>query len=140
MAGTEGSFKSGYFRILPGDSALDVHRLLVSGYQEQVKVTIPEGWTLKEIARHLDVAAPTAHNIVKTMVACGYLGRDEQAGYTLGPGCRDIAREAGIPAPVIEAALQFRIDSADAPSYTGRVVQALRNEFGGHGLAPEPPK
>ncbi len=51
---TQGSYKSGYFRLLPGDTALDVHNLLVSGYQEQVKVTIPEGWTLKKIAAHLE--------------------------------------------------------------------------------------
>ena len=41
---------------------------------------------------------------------------------------------AGLDVPVIEAALRFRLDSDDAPSYTGKVVQALRNEFGGHGL------
>ena len=46
----------------------------------------------------------------------------------------ETAREAGIPVPGIEAALQFRIDAGESPSYTGRVVQALRNEFGGHGL------
>jgi len=54
LTGTQGSYKSGYFRLLPGDTALDVHNLLVSGYQEQVKVTIPEGWTLKKIAAHLE--------------------------------------------------------------------------------------
>jgi UPF0755 protein len=54
LTGTQGSYKSGYFRLVPGDSALDVHNLLVSGYQEQVKVTIPEGWTLKKIAEHLE--------------------------------------------------------------------------------------
>ena len=42
------------------------------------------------------------------------------------------ARELGIPTPVIEAGLQFRIDSQDNPSYTGKVVSALRNQFGGH--------
>jgi UPF0755 protein len=51
---TETSFKNGYFRILPGDSMIDVHNLLVSGYQEQVKLTIPEGWTLKKIAGYLE--------------------------------------------------------------------------------------
>lgn len=51
---TERRFKSGYFRILPGDSTIDVHNLLVSGYTEQVKVTIPEGWTLKQIAVYLE--------------------------------------------------------------------------------------
>jgi UPF0755 protein len=54
LTGTQGRYKSGYFRLLPGDTALDVHHLLVSGYQEQVKVTIPEGWTLKKIAAHLE--------------------------------------------------------------------------------------
>ena len=47
--------------------------------------------------------------------------------------------EAGSPVPAIAAALQFRIDAEGSPSYTGKVVQALRNEFGGHGLAAEVP-
>lgn len=37
-----------------------------------------------------------------------------------------------IPVPVIEASLQFRIKSTGNPSYTGQVVSALRNQFGGH--------
>lgn len=37
-----------------------------------------------------------------------------------------------IPVPVIEASLQFRIESTGNPSYTGQVVSALRNQFGGH--------
>jgi len=39
-----------------------------------------------------------------------------------------------IPVPVIEASLQFRIDSTGYPSYTGQVVSALRNQFGGHSV------
>ena len=54
LNGTETAFKNGYFRILPGDTMIDVHNLLVAGYQEQVKITIPEGWTLKQIARYLE--------------------------------------------------------------------------------------
>jgi 6-phosphogluconate dehydrogenase len=44
----------------------------------------------------------------------------------------DEARELGIPAPVIEAALEFRKQSAKNPSYTGRILSAMRNQFGGH--------
>ncbi len=44
----------------------------------------------------------------------------------------DAAVELGIPVPVIQAALQFRTDSQDSPSYTGQIVSALRNQFGGH--------
>ncbi len=44
----------------------------------------------------------------------------------------DAARELGVPAPVIGAALQFRIASERAPGYTGKVLSALRHQFGGH--------
>lgn len=44
----------------------------------------------------------------------------------------EAASELGIPVPIIEGALQFRVDSEDNPSYTGKIVSALRNQFGGH--------
>lgn len=46
----------------------------------------------------------------------------------------EAARELGIPVKVIEEALQFRVDSQKNPSYTGQVVSALRNQFGGHNV------
>ena len=42
------------------------------------------------------------------------------------------AKEFGIPVPIIEGALQFRVQSQDTPSYTGQILSALRNQFGGH--------
>lgn len=47
----------------------------------------------------------------------------------------DTAKTMGIPAPIIEGALKFRIASQKCPSYTGRVVSALRNQFGGHAVS-----
>ncbi|HEY3275088.1 MAG TPA: decarboxylating 6-phosphogluconate dehydrogenase [Syntrophorhabdaceae bacterium] len=44
----------------------------------------------------------------------------------------DVARQRGIPAPVIEEAVNFRTRSRDNPSYTGRIISALRTEFGQH--------
>jgi 6-phosphogluconate dehydrogenase len=44
----------------------------------------------------------------------------------------ETAKEEKIPVPIIEGSLQFRIDSDQRPSYTGKVVSALRNQFGGH--------
>ncbi|MFQ5661642.1 MAG: phosphogluconate dehydrogenase (NAD(+)-dependent, decarboxylating) [Candidatus Paceibacteria bacterium] len=44
----------------------------------------------------------------------------------------EAAKEFGVPAKIIEESLQFRIDSKGNPSYTGQVVSALRNQFGGH--------
>jgi 6-phosphogluconate dehydrogenase len=42
------------------------------------------------------------------------------------------ARELGVPSPIIDGSVRFRQDSQKKPSYTGKVVSALRNQFGGH--------
>ncbi|HTG01199.1 MAG TPA: decarboxylating 6-phosphogluconate dehydrogenase [Nitrospirota bacterium] len=44
----------------------------------------------------------------------------------------DAAKELGVPVPVISGALDFRMQSKELPSYTGKIVSALRNRFGGH--------
>src|SRR3989344_3783889 len=44
----------------------------------------------------------------------------------------EAAKELGVPAPIIEGALQFRVDSQAKPSYTGQLLSAMRNMFGGH--------
>lgn len=45
-----------------------------------------------------------------------------------------IANELGVPVPIIEGAFQFRVQSNDKPTYTGKVLSALRNMFGGHAV------
>jgi 6-phosphogluconate dehydrogenase len=47
----------------------------------------------------------------------------------------EAAERLGVPAENIKQSLQFRIDSEDNPSYTGKVVSALRNQFGGHDVS-----
>jgi len=42
------------------------------------------------------------------------------------------AKELGVPVRVIKDALRFRTESEDNPSYTGKLLQAMRNRFGGH--------
>jgi len=42
------------------------------------------------------------------------------------------AKELGIPVKIIEESLKFRIDSENKPSYTGKLLSAMRNQFGGH--------
>ena len=44
----------------------------------------------------------------------------------------ETAKELGVSTPVIEKAFKFRVQSQKKPSYTGKVVSALRNIFGGH--------
>jgi 6-phosphogluconate dehydrogenase len=42
------------------------------------------------------------------------------------------AKKLGVAAPVIADSFRFRLESADRPSYTGKILSALRNQFGGH--------
>ncbi|NOZ26051.1 MAG: decarboxylating 6-phosphogluconate dehydrogenase [Nitrospirae bacterium] len=44
----------------------------------------------------------------------------------------ETAKELGVSVPVIEESLKFRENSWKNPSYTGRILSALRNQFGGH--------
>ena len=54
----------------------------------------------------------------------------------LGEGAWTVqtAKEFGVAAKVIADSLLFRYRSAKNPSYTGKVVSALRNQFGGHAV------
>ena len=54
LRGTAGSVKAGYFRLPPGVTMIRIHDILVAGSQSLEKVTIPEGWTLRKIALHLE--------------------------------------------------------------------------------------
>jgi 6-phosphogluconate dehydrogenase len=42
------------------------------------------------------------------------------------------AKELHVPAPIIEGSVRFRKQSEKNPSYTGKVLSALRNQFGHH--------
>lgn len=44
----------------------------------------------------------------------------------------EAAKELGVPAPIIEGALNFRVQSQEKPSFSGQVLSAMRNMFGGH--------
>jgi 6-phosphogluconate dehydrogenase len=44
----------------------------------------------------------------------------------------EAGKEFGVPMPIIQGALDFRLQSLNKPSYTGRLISALRHQFGGH--------
>lgn len=46
----------------------------------------------------------------------------------------NVAKKLDIPVPVIEDSFQFRVQSAENPSYIGKVLTLLRNQFGGHSI------
>ncbi len=53
VQGTQNYFQSGNYLLDPTMTAVEIHDYLVSGRQQLVRVTIPEGWTIRRIAEHL---------------------------------------------------------------------------------------
>lgn len=52
----------------------------------------------------------------------------------------DAARRLGVPVTVIAQSLKFRKQSVRRKTYTGKVLSALRHEFGGHAFDTKKPK
>ncbi|MHB8845741.1 MAG: phosphogluconate dehydrogenase (NAD(+)-dependent, decarboxylating) [Nitrospirota bacterium] len=57
----------------------------------------------------------------------GTVAQSGEGAWTVEAG-----KELGVPTPVIDDALRFRLQSREKPSYAGQVLSALRNQFGGH--------
>jgi len=60
----------------------------------------------------------------------GISGSVEQTG--AGAWTVQTAKELKLKAKVIEEALNFRLESERNPSYAGKILSALREQFGGH--------
>jgi UPF0755 protein len=54
LSGTQSVIKAGYYRIPTRATVLAIHTLLTAGATNLTKVTIPEGWTARKIALHLE--------------------------------------------------------------------------------------
>ncbi len=50
------------------------------------------------------------------------------------------ARELKVPAQIIEESFKFRVASRKKPGYIGKILSALRNQFGGHSAENLPEK
>jgi glucose-6-phosphate 1-dehydrogenase len=61
----------------------------------------------------------------------GVVGHTGEGEWTV-----EAARAAGVKARVIQEAISFRLASKDHPDWTGRVLSALREQFGQHPVAP----
>jgi 6-phosphogluconate dehydrogenase len=61
----------------------------------------------------------------------GSVGHSGEGEWTV----EEAARLGIAPLDVIEASLEFRKNSKDAPSYRGQILSALRNQFGGHDVS-----
>lgn len=51
---TQNRFQSGNYLLRGAMSTLEIHDYLISGRQQLVRVTVPEGWTIRRIAKQLE--------------------------------------------------------------------------------------
>lgn len=65
-------------------------------------------------------------NLEEVSGSVGHTGEGEWTAKT--------AEELGVSAPIIKGAFDFRVESAKNPSYIGKILSALRNQFGKHSI------
>lgn len=53
---TQTRIKSGFYRLAPGMTTMEIHDVLVAGAQELKSVTLPEGWTAAKMGQRLEEA------------------------------------------------------------------------------------
>jgi 6-phosphogluconate dehydrogenase len=140
------------YRFFPGYGAGHFVKMVHNGIEYGMMQAIAEGFeVLKESPYKIDLlqAAQIYNN--RSVIESRLVGWLESGYQKHGTELEDIsgtvahsgegqwtveaAKELGVAIPIIEGSLQFRIDSAQNPTYTGKVVSLLRNEFGGHEVA-----
>ncbi|HRN96426.1 MAG TPA: glucose-6-phosphate dehydrogenase [Candidatus Levybacteria bacterium] len=143
--------KAGGVQHFPGAGAGHFVKMIHNGIEYGMMQSIAEGFAvLKKSAYNLDLStvAQIYNNgsviesrLVKWLEnAFSVYGQDlESVSGTVshtgeGKWTVDAAHEMNIKIKIIEESLKFRIASEKNPSYTGKVLSALRNQFGGHDI------
>ena len=88
LMGTETDFKVGVYRISHKKTLTEIHDYLVGGQQQLFKITIPEGWTSRQISDYLDG-----------------LGITDREGFINAVGSSALIEEFDIPADNLEGFL-----------------------------------
>lgn len=85
--------------------------------------SVIESRLISWLAHAMDVQGPT---LPESSATVDHTGEGEWTVET--------AHELGVPVPALTAAVSYRKRSAQEPRYAGKVLTAMRNQFGGHPL------
>ena len=144
------SVKGGYSH-MGGHGAGHFVKMVHNGIEYGMMQAIAEGFDLMQNGPYrldlIKIANLYNHGSVVESRLVGWL---EGALREFGPGLKKIsgsvgatgegewtvmtAKKFGVPAPVIKAALGFRRRSKKNPSYAGKLLSGMRNQFGGHSV------
>jgi 6-phosphogluconate dehydrogenase len=140
------------FRHFAGVGAGHFVKMVHNGIEYGMMQALAEGFTvLRESGYDLDLTEAAAVYNRGSVIESRLVGWLESAFRLHGEGLGGVsgavghtgegrwtveaAAELGVRARVIEEALRFRIDSESDPDWTGRVLSALREQFGRHSAA-----
>ncbi len=146
--------KEGAYKFFPGAGAGHFVKMVHNGIEYGMMQAIGEGFEVLKKSPfdiNLEDAAEIYNN--GSVIESRLVGWTQSAFKEHGPALDGIsstvqhngegawtiqaAKELGVEVPVIKASFQFRIDSAEKPSFTGKVVSAQRGQFGGHSVKEE---
>ena len=108
--------------------------LLAEGPYELDLAQIAELWTHGSVVRSwlMELAARALKADPGLDRIAGVVGGGSTGSWTIEEGWR-----FGVPMPVISAAFNARLRSRQNESFSGKLVAALRHEFGGHPVVPK---
>ncbi len=144
----------GGYRFFPGHGAGHFVKMVHNGIEYGMMQAIAEGFTIMR-ATDFDLDLFSVSDVYqhRSVVESRLVGWLRDAYEMYGPGLDgisgsvgqtgegtwtlDAARGLGVRVPVLEDSVAFRTASQDEPSYTGQVLSALRERFGGHAARDE---
>jgi 6-phosphogluconate dehydrogenase len=143
--------KKGGYQFFKGPGAGHFIKMIHNGIEYGMMQAIAEGFTilkkskyklnLKNVASIYNNGSVIESRLIKWLLEAfeiygedlknvsGKVGHTGEADWTV-----KTAQEMNIKTKVIEEALKFRKQSEKNPSYTGKILTALRNRFGGHSI------
>lgn len=124
-------------------------KMVHNGIEYGMMQALAEGFTILKKSpfrfRLRDIAKVYNNNSIITSRLVGWLKEGfEQYGEDLSEASTIVAhtgegewtvrtaKELDVPVPIIKGAFEFRLQSHNKPSYTGRILSMLRAVFGGH--------
>jgi 6-phosphogluconate dehydrogenase len=141
--------REGGYRFFPGPGAGHFVKMVHNGIEYGMMQALAEGFeVLKKSSYDVDLERAAEIYQAGSVIESRLVGWLQDAFKAYGTELSDIsstvghtgegawtveaAKEMGVTVPVIEDSLKFRIDSEKNPRFAGKVLSALRNQFGGH--------
>ena len=101
--------------------ALDILDLIIEADLHQVDAS------LAGLARHMRLPANSVHNLLTTMVACGYVRKNGHGRYVQGVKCRQLGRLNRLAAPPVRDAVRRHLQQLAAETGEGCLLAVLMN-------------